>query len=71
MAKRSKETTALSKDELVTREREIREQLFKLRLQKVTGQLANTSEPKALRKELARVKTAQTKLNSVQAAGKR
>ncbi len=63
MSKQSKEIKALSKDELLIRERELREQLFKLRLQKVTGQLGNTSEPKSLRRELARIKTAQTAKN--------
>jgi large subunit ribosomal protein L29 len=44
-------------DELLEREREISEQLFALRLQKVTGQLEKPSRLRELRRDLARVLT--------------
>lgn len=52
--------STLSLDELTIKEREITENLFKLRLQKTTGQLTNTSLLRTTRKSLARVKTAMT-----------
>ena len=33
------------------------EELFNLRFQKVTGRLTNTSRPRLVRKEIARIKT--------------
>lgn len=51
---------SLSLDELNTKAGELENQLFKLRMQKATGQLGNTSELRMARKELARVKTFQT-----------
>ena len=44
-------------DELKEREREISEQLFALRLQKVTGQLEKPARMRELRRDLARVLT--------------
>jgi large subunit ribosomal protein L29 len=44
-------------DELKDRERELAEQLFALRLQKVTGQLEKSSRVRQVRKDLARVLT--------------
>jgi large subunit ribosomal protein L29 len=44
-------------DELLEREREISEQLFALRLQKVTGQLEKPARMRELRRDLARVLT--------------
>ena len=44
-------------DELLDREREISEQLFALRLQKVTGQLEKPARMRELRRDLARVLT--------------
>ncbi len=44
-------------DELRTKELEIAEQLFALRLQKVTGQLENPAKISSLRRDLARVLT--------------
>lgn len=55
-----KELKNLSKDELVARERELHAQLFQTRMQKVTGQLTDTSQSWKQRKALARVKTLQT-----------
>ena len=44
-------------DELLEREREISEQLFALRLQKVTGQLEKPARMRELKRDLARVLT--------------
>ncbi len=43
--------------ELRDQERELSEQLFALRLQKVTGQLENPSKIREVRRDLARVLT--------------
>jgi large subunit ribosomal protein L29 len=44
-------------EELNDRERELSEQLFALRLQKVTGQLEKPARVRQVRKDLARVLT--------------
>jgi large subunit ribosomal protein L29 len=44
-------------EELQQKERELAEQLFALRLQKVTGQLEKPSRVKQVRRDLARVLT--------------
>jgi large subunit ribosomal protein L29 len=44
-------------EELQSRERELAEQLFALRLQKVTGQVENPAKIRAARRNLARVLT--------------
>jgi large subunit ribosomal protein L29 len=46
-----------SVDELQTRERELSEQLFKLRFQRATGRMENPSKMRQVRREIARVKT--------------
>jgi large subunit ribosomal protein L29 len=46
-------------DELRDKERELAEQLFALRLQKVTGQLEKPARVRQVRRELARVLTVQ------------
>jgi large subunit ribosomal protein L29 len=46
-----------SNDELQTRERELNEQLFKLRFQRATGRMENPSKMRQVRKEIARIKT--------------
>jgi large subunit ribosomal protein L29 len=46
-----------SVEELLGRERDLAEQLFALRLQKVTGQLEKPSRVRQVRKDLARVLT--------------
>jgi large subunit ribosomal protein L29 len=44
-------------EELLDKERELAEQLFALRLQKVTGQLEKPSRVRELRRDMARVLT--------------
>ena len=46
-----------SNDELGTRERELREQLFKLRFQRATGRMENPMKIREVRRENARIKT--------------
>ena len=44
-------------DELNTRERELREQLFKLRFQRATGRMENPMKIREVKREIARIKT--------------
>jgi large subunit ribosomal protein L29 len=44
-------------EELQTKERELREQLFRLRVQKSIGQLDNAIKLRETRRDIARVKT--------------
>lgn len=59
MSKAKKTISSLSLEELRSKSGELEAQLFKLRMQKSTGQLANTALIRTTRKELARVKTFQ------------
>ena len=52
-----KEIRELSKDELVTRKRDLRQESFHLRLQQQSGQLEKPSQLRAIRREVARVET--------------
>ena len=47
----------MSADELRTKERELQEQLFRLRFQKSLGQLDNGLKIRETRRDIARVKT--------------
>ena len=47
----------MSTDELSVKERELHEQLFKLRFQKSIGQLDNALKIRETRRDIARVKT--------------
>jgi large subunit ribosomal protein L29 len=47
----------LSVDELHTREKDLDDQLFRLRIQKSMGQLEAPAKVRDVRKELARIKT--------------
>lgn len=51
------EMRELTREELRTKETELAEQLFALRLQKVTGQLENPAKIRHVRRDLARVLT--------------
>jgi large subunit ribosomal protein L29 len=67
ISKLKKEIKALNPKELSAKVRELEDHMFQLRMQFKTGQLASHAMTKLARKELARVKTAQTakKLSSV------
>jgi large subunit ribosomal protein L29 len=54
---KAKELREKTVEELRAKERELAEQLFALRLQRVTGQLEKPSKMRAARRELARVLT--------------
>ena len=54
---KSRELRQKSIEELNNAEGELREQLFKLRFQKATGQIQNPSKIRMVRKDLARVLT--------------
>lgn len=54
---RASELRQKSPDELTDMEQELAEQLFALRLQKVTGQLENPSKIREVKRDLARVLT--------------
>ena len=53
----AKDLRELSDDELVTRLRESKEELFNLRFQNATGQLANNRRLQTVRREIARIYT--------------
>jgi large subunit ribosomal protein L29 len=46
-----------SADELHIREKELSEQLFKLRFQRATGRMENPMKIREVRREIARIKT--------------
>lgn len=52
-----------TKDQLVELDQSLRKDLFNLRFQKASGELAKSSEYKAKRRIIARVQTALTNLN--------
>jgi large subunit ribosomal protein L29 len=54
---RANELRDKSIDELNTRERDLREQLFKLRFQRATGRMENPMKIRDVRREIARIKT--------------
>ena len=58
MKKKERETIAQQGvDELVEKEKQLKEASWKLRLQQSTGQLENPSRLRVLRRDIARVKT--------------
>jgi len=57
MALKAKQLREQSVDELSAKEQELAEQLFALRLQKVTGQLEKPSKVREVKRDLARVLT--------------
>ena len=58
-------------DELQTKERELSEQLFRLRVQKSIGQLDNAVKLREIRRDIARVKTVLREKKAAQGAGRR
>jgi len=54
---KARELRDLSVEELTAKEKEFREEEFKLRFRHATGQLEKTARLRNLRKEIARVKT--------------
>ncbi len=56
---RAKEIRDLTSEEMRQKERELAEELFRLRLRKSTGQLDNPMRLQHLRRDIARLKTIQ------------
>lgn len=56
---RAKEIRDLTSEEIHQKERELAEELFRLRLRKSTGQLDNPMRLRHLRRDIARLKTIQ------------
>ena len=54
---KAKELRDLTTEELTLKEKELRQGVFNLRLQKAAGQMANTAGIVKAKKDLARVKT--------------
>ncbi|RLB42706.1 MAG: 50S ribosomal protein L29 [Deltaproteobacteria bacterium] len=54
---KASELRELSMEELLEKERSLKQELFNLRFQKATGQLGNTAMISKTKKDLARVKT--------------
>ena len=54
---KTKELRDKSEQELITREKELTEQLFKLRFQRATGRVENPMKMRQVRREIARIKT--------------
>ena len=63
-----KEIKELTKDELVARKRELRQESFHLRLQQQSGQLEKPSQIHAIRREVARIETVLTQKNAAKKA---
>ncbi|MDH7512764.1 MAG: 50S ribosomal protein L29 [Clostridiales bacterium] len=54
---RARELRELTEDELRNKEKELTDQLFKLRFQHTLGQLENATKLRNLRRDIARIKT--------------
>jgi large subunit ribosomal protein L29 len=54
-------------DELAQKEREAREELFRLRMRRSTGQVENRMQIRSVRRDLARILTVATELKTKRA----
>ena len=54
---KARELRELTDDELVNKEQELKDQLFKLKFQHALGQLEDAMKLKNIKKDLARIKT--------------
>ncbi len=54
---KARELRELSEDELIRKEDELKDQLFKLKFQHASGQLENAMKLKSIKKDIARIKT--------------
>ena len=57
---KARELRELTDDELVNKEQELKDQLFKLKFQHALGQLEDAMKLKNIKKDLARIKTIQS-----------
>ena len=53
----SKEIRDLSIDELISQEKDLKEELFNLKFQKTLGQLQDTAKIRTVKRDIARIKT--------------
>ena len=65
-----KEIRELSSDELSGRKRELRQEVFNLRMQQASGQMERPSRLKDIRKEVARIETILSERVNQKAAAK-
>ena len=65
-----KEIRELSTDELSGRKRELRQEVFNLRMQQASGQMEKPSRLKDIRKEVARIETILSERANQMAAAK-
>ena len=63
-------TRAMTLDELSKEERELREEIWKIRLQRSTGQLQDTGKVRRKRHDLARVLTVRRELSTSSVKGR-
>ncbi|AYE37565.1 MULTISPECIES: 50S ribosomal protein L29 [Bacillota] len=61
---KANEIKELTAAQLQDKVKEYKEELFNLRFQQATGQLENTARLKAVRKNIARLRTAQNQKNN-------
>ncbi len=61
---------AMTLDELSKEERELREEIWKIRLQRSTGQLQDTGKVRRKRQDLARVLTVRRELSTSSVKGR-
>jgi large subunit ribosomal protein L29 len=54
---KGKELKELTREELLKRKKDVKEEMFNLRFQHSTGQLENTARVKSLKKDVARIET--------------
>ena len=57
---KARDLRELTDDELVNKEQELKDQLFKLKFQHALGQLEDAMKLKNIKKDLARIKTIQS-----------
>ena len=62
---KANELRKLSSEELIAKEKELKAELFNLRFQNATGQLANPQRIPECKKDIARVKTLLCELKAV------
>ena len=54
---KAKDLKELTREELLKREKDLKEEMFNLRFQHSTGQLENTARMKVIKKDVARLET--------------
>jgi large subunit ribosomal protein L29 len=64
------EARAMTPDQLSEQLASLKKEQFNLRFQRATGQLENTARVRAVRRDIARIKTVQAQRRTGQGAGK-